>query len=483
MKKISNAEIEQHLRLGEDSSWEFKQIEFSGNRPKNPSRDKLADEIAAFANAEGGVLLCGVTDSGEVQGMTRKQMDKFERLISELCADSINPPLYVVICRREIEKGKPFLLVQIPPGNALHVSPGGSYWRVGSSTRRMNTDEQLRLAQRRTQARFFWFDKQHVPDTGLGTLEESLWQPLLSTEGSTDIKAALQKLCLLVADQAGDLRATVTGVLFCMQNPHELLPQAVITATCYEGTDRASNQLDAKSISGPLNRQIVDAVQFVRRNMKVASHKTPARDDMPQYSLRAIFEAVVNAVVHRDYAINQRKIRLSIFNNRLEIISPGGLPNGMTIDAMSETQATRNEAIASIFRRLPVTDIHGTDERKFFMEQRGDGVRIILRKTQELSGKEPEYRILDGKDICLTMPAALHRVNPNSVSVRVFANGAPVPGVDILVLYPNKTYLQAITDYNGEVLVDLYTTELPMKVLCDCHRISCSPRTELDTVK
>ena len=110
--KIGNAEIECQLRLGEDSAWEFKQIEFAGNRPKGPSRDHLADEIAAFANAEGGVLLCGVTGDGDVQDLSREQMDALDRLLVELCSDSIRPPLYPFISRQELDSGKRLLLLR-----------------------------------------------------------------------------------------------------------------------------------------------------------------------------------------------------------------------------------------------------------------------------------------------------------------------------------------------------------------------------------
>ena len=462
--KISDSDIERQLRLGEDSSWEFKQIEFSGHRPRSPSRDQLADEIAAFANTEGGVLLCGVTDAGEVQGMSREQMDALESLLVEICTDAIKPPLNPFITRRELDERSPFLLVEVPRGHALHESPGGSYRRIGSSKRRMTTDERLRFAPLRAQASFLWLDKQPIPDTGFATLDRELWLPLLSAEGAADPQTALRQLRLLANDHAGVLRATVTGVLLCTRNPHDWLPQATISAARYGGTDRASGQLDASEITGPLHRQIADAMHFVRRNMRVAARKTPARVDMPEYSLRAVFEAVVNAVAHRDYAMRERRIRLSMFADRLEVESPGELPNGMTIDAMPSSQATRNEALASMLGRMPVGGIQGSEERRYFMERRGDGVRIILRETRELCGRDPEYRMLDGKALRLIVPAASHRTNPASVTIKVLADGQPLSAAKVLVLYPDKTWREATTGYDGEGCVDLYTTELPMRV-------------------
>ena len=141
-------------------------------------------------------------------------------------------------------------------------------------------------------------------------------------------------LRLLTQDEVGVDRATVAGVLLCSPSPQNWLPQATIMATHYRGLDRASGQLDAQEIVGPLPSQIADAVQFVVRNMRVAARKTPKREEAPQYSKAAVFEAVVNAVAHRDYSVSSRRIRLSMFKDRLEIDSPGPLPNGMTIEGM-----------------------------------------------------------------------------------------------------------------------------------------------------
>ena len=221
---FSDEEIKRQMRLGEDSHWEFKEIVFAGDDPKSPRRDDLADELAAFANTDGGVVLCGVTDSGDVQGMSRKQMDALEQLLAEVCTDMIKPPIRPTILRKEIEMDKSFLLVEVGQGHTQHDSPGGSYHRVGSSKRKMTSDERLRLAQRRGQARFLWFDKQPVPGTGSGALDESLWKPLLSAEGAAAPELALEKMGLLTSDENGTLRATVAGVLLCTRSPDEWLP-------------------------------------------------------------------------------------------------------------------------------------------------------------------------------------------------------------------------------------------------------------------
>ena len=452
------------MRLGEDSAREFKQIEFRGDQPARPSRNDLADEIAAFANTDGGSLLCGVTDAGDVQGMSRAQMDKLELLLTEICSDSIRPPVRVSIFRREMNENEPFLLVEVPKGYALHDSPGGNFHRVGSSKRRMTGDERLRLSQQRAQARFLWFDKQPVPDTGFQTLKEDLWSPLLSSTGAADPKLALEKMGLLACDENGSLRASVTGILLCSSSPEKWLPNTCITATCYRGEDRSTGQLDTQTITGPLNRQIVDAVTFAIRNMRVAARKEPARIDMPEYSEQAIFEALVNAIVHRDYSIRESRIRLSLFAGRLEIQSPGGLPNNLTIENISQRQSVRNELLVSMLGKIPTGDVQGSGGREYFMERRGDGVPIIMRETQEVCGRPPEFRLIDGSELCVVLPAAPLEPSQASVTITVRVDGQSASGVDLLVLFPNKTWKHATTNEDGEADFHLHSTNLPMTV-------------------
>ena len=459
----SEAEIRVQLSLGEDSRWEFKQIEFAGNYPRSPRRDDLADEIAAFANADGGMLLCGVTDAGEVQGMSREQIVELDSVMVEVSSDAIKPAVRIRTHHRQLD-GKRLLLVEVPAGESLYESPGGSYVRVGGTKRKMNSDERLRLAQRRGQARFRSFDEQPLPNTGFRTLDESLWKPLLTAEGAAHPESALGKLALLAPDQAGIPRSTVAGVLLCTRNPEQHLPNACITATRYRGKDRASGQVDAQEITGPLDRQIASAVAFAIRNMHVAARKEPARVDLPQYSDKALFEAIVNAVAHRDYSMHASKIRLSMFEDRLEIQSPGSLPNNLTVDSMVTRQATRNEALTSVLGRMPVGDVRGSEERRYFMERRGDGVPIIRRETKGLSGKLPEYRLIDASEVCLIIPAAVQEPSPARTVITVRSGGRPLPGADLLALFPNKTWKRATTDEAGEAAVDLHATHLPMTV-------------------
>ena len=206
-------------------SWEFKEFRFREDRPVSPSRDDLANEIGAFANAHGGALLLGVTDDGTVQGMTRSQLQRVDALVVEVCRNSIEPPLEVEVHKMELD-GAAFVVVEVPAGPAQHQSKGLSFVRVGGSKQQMTGDKRLRLAQRRSQARYMWFDEQPVEGTGYASLQPELWEPLVSARNTADPVQALVKLGVLSEDADGVMRATVAGVLLCCAAP----PRAVVAS-------------------------------------------------------------------------------------------------------------------------------------------------------------------------------------------------------------------------------------------------------------
>ena len=181
----------------------------------------------------------------------------------------------------------------------------------------------------------------------------------------------------LVIELEGELRPTVAVVLLCAYQPQQWLRNTEIIAAAYTGARNDPNeQIDTREIGGPLDRQIWDALHFVRRNMRVPARKVLGRIEMPQYSERAVFETIVNAVAHRDYALHGSRIRLFLFEDRLELYSPGALPNSMSIKAMTEMSMPRNDVLCSLFSRYyPVREL-GLG-REFLMDRRGSGVEII----------------------------------------------------------------------------------------------------------
>jgi predicted HTH transcriptional regulator len=412
-------ELTAQIRLGEDSRLELKAVAFRGGRVAGPHPDALADEIAAFANSFGGVIVLGIDEeTRQPHGMSVPELTALEHWLLSICNDRIKPPPLCRIEKWELSdasgKPTPVLKIDIPRSLYVHESPNGYFHRVGSSKRKMSTDYIIRLGQQRSQTRMIRFDEQPVVQAPVGALDPSLYERFRTTRTRDEGTDFLQKLGLVARDDEGVLHPSVAGILMACREPREWLPNAFVQAVAYRGTMPIAGesslpyQLDARDISGPLDEQVRESCRFVVRNMKVAATKDLGRRDIPQFDLTAVFEAMVNAVAHRDYAIYGAKIRLKLFADRLEIYSPGSIPNTMTIESLVHRQSSRNETLTSLLAKCPVpTDIAWVNtDRRTLMDKRGEGVRIIMENSERLSGKLPQYRLLDGEELMLTLFAA-----------------------------------------------------------------------------
>ena len=411
---LSAAQILEKIRTGENSGVDFKEVRIGNDKVTDPRRDDLSDDVAAFANHYGGTIIFGVADKPrQIIGIDPSKITILVRYVSEICRDSIVPPVvyfYVdnVQVVDEAGEDKYLVYVEVERSLWLHKSKKGYLYRHGDSNRPMSSDHLLRVGQSRSQARIMPFDEQAVPGTSKDTLQIRLCQRFLRENTSdSETEEILIKRRLLVKDDKGELRASVAGVLMCHNKPDKYLYNSFIQAVCYGGKTKDANyQIDAKDFSGTLDQQIVDAFGFVTRHNKVSARKDVGREEKSQYSMRAVFEALVNAVVHRDYSKHGSKIRLFMFADRLEIYSPGELANTLTVDSLPFNQVTRNEMLARLLSEIKLEDnMEGRAGRGYFLERRGEGVGIILRESEELSGKIPIYE-LQGEELRLTIFAA-----------------------------------------------------------------------------
>ncbi|MBI4775369.1 MAG: putative DNA binding domain-containing protein [Deltaproteobacteria bacterium] len=410
------AELLEKLRLGEDTYLESKAVRFAGGKVAAPHRDSLADELASMANSRGGVCLLGAEDeTRDATGIPLEHLDTVEDFVREVCTDSIKPGLAPVIERLFLPDATgtrvPIIKVEVPRSLFVHQSPGGYLYRIGSAKRQMPPDYLARLFQQRSQTRFIHFDEQTVAGSRLDELDPSLCRRFAGLNQGGLAEDLPIKLGMARKDGDGVVRPTVAGVLMATPEPRRWLPNAFVQAVAYRGTTVSTGedgiyQLDASDISGPLDKQITDTCAFVRKNMKVAAIKRQGRTDLPEYDMTAIFEAVVNAVAHRDYSIHGSKIRLKMFADRLEIYSPGTIPNTMTIESLPYRQSARNETLTSLLARCPVGGGDWAPHRSHMMDKRGEGVPIILERSRQLSGREPQYRLIDDTELMLTVWAA-----------------------------------------------------------------------------
>ena len=388
--------------------WNSRPSDSEAERVSGPRRDELADELAAIANTNDGVLVLGVDDkTRDIIGIPIDRLDVVERFIYEICNESITPPVHFRSFRMRLPDMtgdlRPVLKIEIPRSLFVHRSPGGYFFRQGSSKREMPPEYLTRRSQQLSQTRLIRFEEQPVPQSGIEDLSQELWTNYTTRSKESD-DIVLLKRGLLSKVESGEVRASVSGILFCCRAPERFMPNAYIEAVRYRGKKQDSNyQVDAQQIHGPLNQQIEQAMSFLRRNQSVSAVKVPHRVETQQFSERAVFEAIVNAVAHRDYSIFASKIRFFMFEDRLEIYSPGTLPNTVTIESISLRQATRNELITNLLAETPVAEAVGDVGRSYYMEKRGEGVPIILDESEKLSGQKPVYRLIDDSELMLTI--------------------------------------------------------------------------------
>ncbi len=396
-----------HIRLGEDSSIEFKAVRFEGARPVGPNRDSLAHEIAAFANGQGGRMVLGVEDkTREVVGLADENVAITEEWLVNISQNSIQPPVKLDTRLLQLPNSagelKTVIYVEIPRSIMVHSSGGRYYQRVGSTKQEMKPEVLARLFQQRSQSRLIRFDETLVPGTRYEDIDSSLKQRFLKPD--TPEHEQLYKLHL-TAKEGQDEGLSVAGALLLTADPTQWLTNAYMRCVFYSGVERdAKDQVDARDFFGPVDQQINDALDFVKRNMRIEAKKTVGRIDIPQYDLGAVFEAIVNAVAHRDYSMTGRRVRLHMFADRLELYTPGQLPNNLTIDGLMENTVTRNEVLVNLLSRYYAAREEAG--RQALIERRGEGVPKIIERSKELSGIRPEYRLIDDSELLLVIYAA-----------------------------------------------------------------------------
>lgn len=410
-RALITREVLAAIRLGEDSGYDFKAVYAKPGRAFERV-DAVADDIAAFANSRGGRLVLGVDDRPRtLRGIDTDQIDDVENAIRDLALNKIWPAAWIETYRIEVpnERGeaKLLLVVDVPKSLEVHRSPGGYRRRFGASQRAMSTEELFRLMQSRTQARSIGFDELPVPRTSEADLDLTLAARFAA--GGIGDAASWRKLHLLTEDDDHSVRLSVAASLLATVDPQAYFPNAYIQCVHYPESERSEGgQLDAFDAFGTLDSQIDQAVNWLQRRINTPAEKQPWRTEQPEYDGLALFEAIVNAVVHRDYSIRGSRIRLHLFPDRLELYVPGALANTLTVDALDARQYVRNDLIASLLGRINVRDARGFGVRRY-LERRGDGVPMILARSLALSGQRPRYEMVAEEELRLTIFGARDR--------------------------------------------------------------------------
>jgi len=351
------------ISLGEDSNHQFKQ--------NITNADSLASEMAAFANADGGIIYIGVNDDGSIPGLSFSDVSRINQIISNAASQHIKSPLTVKTENIPVGENRIVIALTIPKGqDKPYFDRNGVIWfKTGADKRKINSREELcRLFQS--------VDRFHADElptkTGIDKLDKLRFRDFLQKtydiplpDDPDELRILLQNMNLATDDGMLNL----AGVLLFTERPEWIKPQFIVKAVRYPGNDiHVSEYIDTEDFSGPLQRIFDDAMAFIMRNLhKIQAGRGVNTPGIPEIPPVVFEELLVNALVHRDYLISA-PIRIFIFDNRIEIISPGNLPNNLTVEKIRKGNSNiRNTVLVSFIAKglLPYRGLGSGIKRAF----------------------------------------------------------------------------------------------------------------------
>ncbi len=336
------------IAQGENQAVEFKSAK------AHP--DSLARELVALANTQGGVILLGVEDSGEVSGLDGDK--NYEEWVMNIARENVIPALDVTVSR-VVHAQQPVLQIHVPKGRDKPYQTRQYQFlvRIGSTNRVATQAELMRLFQ---QSGMFHYDLQGVEGTSIRNLDlRKLADYFLRYEIDFEQEGEQERILVNtdILDAAG--RATVGGLLMFGINPQRHLPNASISFAHFAGHELDDELLDKQVIGGTLDIQVDTALAIIKNHIRQPSRIEGSRtvDQIFQYPEKVFRELLVNACVHRDYAIHGSRIRVFMFDDRLEFISPGRLPNTVSVEKIKlGVSYGRNPVIVKFMENLRYID-------------------------------------------------------------------------------------------------------------------------------
>lgn len=330
------------IEKGEDSRHQFK-------------RDitnviSASQELCAFANSKGGMLIIGVDDLGQVIGLSANDIRRINQLISN-AASEVRNPINPITENIRIED-QLVLVAHVDEGrDKPYFASDGAIWvKSGADKRKVTSKDELRRLFQESD--LLHADQVPIADTTLDDLNPDIFDQFYSKEfghSYQDEEIGLEKL-LDNLSLARAERLNLAGLLLFGRNPQRHKPQFNIKAVHFIGVEAISEKyLDSEDIGGTLSNQFINGLSFIKRNLR------KEQKDQPRNSLgvlpideKVFEELLVNALIHRNYFINA-PIRLFIFYDRIEIISPGILPNNLTVENIKHGVSNQRNPIISSF--------------------------------------------------------------------------------------------------------------------------------------
>ena len=350
-KKKTSIWIKELIKTGEGYHLEFKK-----------SLDKsFTEEVCAFANSSGGKILLGIADDGKSSGI------KTDNVLLSRIQDHIKQIEPHLETQTSVLDN--IVIVDIPEGkDKPYGCSRGFFLRIGPNSQKLTRNEIVSFFQKEGRIRFDELENgKAVFSRDFDVSAFNNFLQLASITPSIDKDFLLANLDCL--SENGQM--TNAGVLFFSKSTEFLLLQATVTCVLYKGIEKI-HVLDRKDFSGNIIDNIENAVMFVLRhtNLEYKIEKL-RREEIPEIPEVALREAVVNAVCHRDYFEKGANVMIEIFDDRIEISSPGGLPSGLTRKSFGTRSVVRNPVIASLLHRAG------------YIEKIGTGIKRIVNAVKE----------------------------------------------------------------------------------------------------
>jgi ATP-dependent DNA helicase RecG len=331
------------IREGEGLSVEFKERYTA----------RIDEDIVAFANARGGTLLLGVRDNGGVGG---------ERLTNDLkarinsLARNCKPSISV-----ELAQVGQVVAIVVPEGTEKPYScASGYYRRLDGNTQKMSHDE-LRIMFVENEP--LPFEEKTVKGFTFDDISKAKIRAFTKEAGIRIGKTAVPDF-LRSLDVADETRVKNAGILFFATDIYKHLHHVETTLVAFKGTDRIYIY-DRLDVRDDLLTQYHEAVAFLKKHLNVRTEiKGFDRKDIYEIPLEVLREAVVNALMHRDYSIRGTQVTIEVYDDRVEIVNPGGLPKGLSIGDLGTVSIRRNQIVADLFSRLHKVERIGMGIRK-----------------------------------------------------------------------------------------------------------------------
>ncbi len=400
IKKIRIDDLRTIAAKGEDSATQFK--------ADVTNAESLAAEMAAFANSEGGTILIGVADDGSIPGLSRGDVTRINQLIGNAASQMVRSPLTVSTENLLLGDGRIVIVVTVPKGiDKPYFDKNGVIWlKVGADKRRVNSKEELR--------RLFQMSEQFHADelptkAGIDKLDKLRFRDFLRDvykQEYPDTPAEMPRLLQNMNLATGDGKLNLAGVLLFAEQPEFIVPQFVVKAIRYPGNEiHATDYLDTEDFAGPLQKVFEDSLAFVMRNLhKVQAGRGVNTPGLPEVPETVFEELLVNALAHRDYLISA-PVRLFIYDNRIEIISPGHLPDNLTVEKIRTGISNIRNPILVSYIAKGILPYHGL----------GSGIKRALDSWHDIE-------FTDDHDRCLFI-ATIHRKPVGELDVVASSSG------------------------------------------------------------